>query len=79
MSFQKKERIAKEDGRPQGTKLEQREKKVAALKAANTPEARKVLKKMNDVVYRGSKSNLKDWYAPKGVKVNAKYKPHKVS
>lgn len=78
MSFQKKQRIAEGDGRPQGTKLEQREKKVASLRSQNTPEARKVLKQMNDVVYRGSRSNLKDWYAPKGVKVNAKYKHHKV-
>ena len=77
MAFQKKERVAKGDTRPQGNKLEQREAKVQALKALNTPEARKVLEKMNDVVYRGSRSNLKDWYAPKGVKVNAKYKPHK--
>ena len=78
MSFQKKERIAKSDGRPQGTRLEQREQKVKALRAANTPEARKALKKMNDVTYRGGRSNLRDWYAPKGVQVNAKYKPHKV-
>lgn len=70
MSFQKKERIAKKDGRPQGTKLEQREAKVKALKAENTPEARKTLKKMNDTVYRGSRSNLRDWYAPKGEKLS---------
>ena len=78
MSFEKKQKIAKQDGRPQASKMVMREAKVAHLKAANTPEARKVLKQMNDVVYRGSRSNLKDWYAPKGVKVNAKYKPHKV-
>lgn len=72
MSFQKKQRIATTDGRPQGTRLEQRERKVASLREANTPEARKALKKMNDTVYRGSRSNLKDWYAPKGKKATAK-------
>ena len=66
MSFQKKQRIATTDGRPQGTRLEQREAKVAALREANTPEARKTLKKMNDVVYRGSRSNLREWYKPNG-------------
>ena len=66
MSFQKKERVAKGDGRPQGTRLEQRERKVASLREANTPEARKALKKMNDVVYRGSRTNLKEWYKPSG-------------
>jgi hypothetical protein len=78
MAFQKKERVATKDTRPQGNKLQQREAKVASLRSQNTPEARKVLKKMNDVVYRGGRSNLKDWYAPKGVAVNAKHKPHKV-
>lgn len=66
MSFQKKERVAKGDGRPQGTRLEQREAKVAALREANTPEARKALKKLNVVVYRGSRSNLREWYKPNG-------------
>lgn len=78
MAFQKKERVAKGDTRPQGNKLVQREQKVKALRAENTPEARKQLKKMQDVVYRGVRSNLRDWYAPNGPKVNAKYKPHKV-
>lgn len=78
MAFQKKERVAKGDTRPQGNKLQQREQKVATLKALNTPEARKELKRMNDVVYRGSRSNLRDWYAPNGAAVNAKYKAHKV-
>lgn len=72
MSFQKKERVATADGRPQGTRIEQREQKVKALREANTPEARKTLKKMNDVVCRGSRSNLKDWYKPKGKGVTAK-------
>lgn len=71
MAFQKKQRIASGDTRPQGNKLEQREKRVKALKAENTPEARKALKKMNDTIYRGSRSNLNNWYAPKGKKVSA--------
>lgn len=70
MAFSKKPRIAVGDGRPQGSRLEQREVKVQALKAANTPEARKALKKMNDVTYRGGRSNLKEWYAPKGKKLS---------
>lgn len=71
MAFQKKERVAKGDTRPQGNKLQQREAKVKALKELNTPEARLVLKKMNDVTYRGGRSNLGNWYAPKGKKVSA--------
>lgn len=73
MSFQKKERIAKSDTRPQGNKLQQREARIQALKKENTPEARKALKKMNDVTYRGSRTNLNNWYAPKGKKVSANY------
>lgn len=71
MSFQKKERIHTDDRRPKGTSLERREAKVASLRSENTPEARKQLKKMNDKVYRGSRSNLANWYAPKGKKVTA--------
>ena len=69
MAFQKKERI---DNRPKLAPLELREARVKELKAENTPEARKALKKMNDTVYRGSRSNLQDWYAPKGKKATAK-------
>lgn len=72
MSFEKKQKIAKQDGRPQASKLVMREAKVAHLKEANTPEARAALKKMNDKVYRGSRSNLKDWYKPTGKGTTAK-------
>lgn len=72
MAFQKKQRVATKDGRPQGSKLKQREDLVKTLKAANTPEARKALKKMNDVVYRGNRSNLKEWFKPTGKGVTAK-------
>lgn len=71
MAFAKKVKVAKQDGRPQGSKLAMREAKVKHLSALNTPEARATLKKMNDKVYRGSRSNLKDWYAPKGVATTA--------
>lgn len=66
MSFQKKQRVNHIDTRPQASKLVMREAKVQALKAENSPEARKALKKMNDKVYRGSRSNLKEWYKPTG-------------
>lgn len=72
MAFQKQKRLTTQDGRPQGSRLEQREKKIQALNAEKSPEARKARKKMNDVTYRGGKSNLKDWYAPKGKKLSAK-------
>lgn len=72
MAFAKKQKIATCDSRPQKHKIVLREEKVATLKALNTPESRKVLKQMNDKVYRGSRSNLTDWYAPKGKKVSAK-------
>lgn len=72
MSFQKKQRMSHVDTRPQGSKLEQRERKVNALKSENTPEARKQLKKMNDKVYRGSRSNLKEWYKPDGKGITCK-------
>lgn len=78
MAFQKKAPMPHVDRRDtKFSALKEREHKVQALKAANNPEARKVLKQMNDKVYRGSRSNLTDWYAPNGVKINAKYKPHK--
>lgn len=71
MAFDKKVKVAKKDSRPQKHKMELREDKVKLLKKENTPEARASLKKMNDKVYRGSRSNLKDWYAPKGVATTA--------
>lgn len=71
MAFTKKQAIHV-DGRPKACKEKMREDKVAALKAANNPDARKVLKRMNDVVYRGSRSNLKEWYKPKGKGVTCK-------
>lgn len=66
MSFQKTKQVAHTDSRPQASKLVQREAKVSTLKAANNPDARKLLKKMNDKVYRGSRSNLKEWFKPNG-------------
>lgn len=72
MAFEKKARVATKDTRPQCSKLEMREAKVVALKAENNPEARKALKKMNDKVYRGSRSNLKDWFKPTGKGITAK-------
>lgn len=65
MAFQKKQAV-RIDGRPKACKEKLREDKVSALKAANNPDARKVLKRMNDVVYRGGRSNLKEWFKPKG-------------
>ncbi len=65
MAFEKKQAV-RVDGRPKASKIELREAKVAALKSENTPEARKTLKRMNDVVYRGKRSNLKEWFKPKG-------------
>lgn len=72
MAFQKKQRVNHTDSRPKCSKLEMREAKVAYLKEQNTPEARAALKKMNDKVYRGSRSNLKEWFAPSGKKLTAK-------
>ena len=66
MSFQKKQRINPTDSRPKASKLVMREERVLALKAENSVEARKALKKMNDKVYRGARSNLKEWYKPTG-------------
>lgn len=66
MAFQKKQRVNHIDTRPQASKLVMREAKVQALKSENTIEARKALKRMNDKVYRGSRSNLKEWYKPTG-------------
>jgi hypothetical protein len=71
MAFQKKSHV---DNRPKLSPLELREAKIKTLKAEGTPEARKALKKMNDVVYRGSRTNLNNWYAPKGVKHSARGK-----
>ena len=66
MAFQKKPRINHVDTRPQASKIVMREQRVLALKEENTIEARKALKRMNDKVYRGSRSNLKEWYKPTG-------------
>jgi hypothetical protein len=73
MSFQKKQRINHTDSRPKASKLVMREERVLALKAEDSVEARKALKKMNDKVYRGARSNLKEWYKPtgKGLTCNA--------
>lgn len=67
MSFQKKPKHTNSDTRNTKFKaLVEREHKVQVLKAANNPDARKLLKKMNDRVYRGARTNLKEWYKPKG-------------
>lgn len=66
MSFQKKQRTYHDESRPQASKLAQREHKVQVLKGANNPDARRALKKMNDKVYRGSRSNLTEWFKPNG-------------
>ena len=73
MAFAKKVKAATTDTRPKGNALVQREARVQFLKAANTPEARAALKKMNDKVYRGAGHNVGDWFAPKGMKVNVNY------
>lgn len=72
MAFQKKQRINHIDTRPQASKLVMREQRVLTLKAENSVEARKALKKMNDKVYRGSRSNLKEWYKPSGKGITAR-------
>lgn len=72
MAFQKKQRLEHLDPRPQKFHQAQREKVVAVLKAENTPDARKLLKKMNDKVYRVGRSNLKEWYKPTGKGMTAK-------
>lgn len=73
MAFAKKQKHATYDTRPvKYDKLKSREHKVKVLKAANNPGARKQLKKMNDVVYRGSRTNLKEWYKPNGKGVTCK-------
>lgn len=71
MSFQPKQ-YTSVDGRPKSSKLAQRESKVATLKSLNTPDARKQLKKMNDKVYRGSRSNLTEWFKPNGGGLSAR-------
>lgn len=73
MAFDKKPRHAVTDTRPvKYAKLKAREHKISVLKAANNPDARKLLKKMNDVVYRGSRTNLKEWFKPTGKGVTCK-------
>lgn len=76
MAFQKKQRIAHVDGRPKACKEKLREVKVAELRkeamSKEGVEARKALKRMNDVVYRGSRSNLKEWFKPTGKGVTCK-------
>lgn len=72
MAFQKKQRVSHTDTRPQASKLVMREQRVLALKKENSVESRKALKKMNDKVYRGSRSNLKEWYKPSGKGVTCK-------
>lgn len=72
MAFQKKERVSTKDTRPQSSKLKQRESLVVTLKAENNPDARKLLKKMNDKVYRKGRSNLTEWFSPKGKKLTAR-------
>lgn len=72
MAFAKKPKVAVGDTRPQGNRMQQREQKIKALRVENTPEARKALKKMNDVTYRSGRSNLKDWYKPNGKGVTCK-------
>lgn len=72
MAFAKKQKHVTYDTRPvKYDKLKSREHKVKVLKAANNPDARKQLKKMNDKVYRGSRTNLNDWFCPNGVKTTA--------
>jgi hypothetical protein len=66
MAFAKSVKVAATDSRPQKHKMKLREDKVNHLKALNTPEARSTLKKMNDKVYRGARSNLKEWFKPTG-------------
>lgn len=73
MSFSKKPKHASIDTRPvKYDALKRREHIVQVLKAANNPDARKQLKKMNDVVYRGSRTNLKEWFKPNGKGVTCK-------
>lgn len=72
MSFQKKQRINHTDSRPKASKLVMREERVLALKAENSVEARKALKKMNDKVYCGARSNLKEWFKPSGKGMTAR-------
>ena len=72
MAFDKKARIVTKDVRPQSNPRKQREALVVTLKTENTIESRKALKKMNDKVYRGSRSNLKEWFKPTGKGCTAK-------
>lgn len=73
MAFQKKPKVVHADTRHKKfDSLIMREEKVKALNAEKTPESRKARKRMNDVVYRGSRSNLKEWYKPTGKGVTCK-------
>ncbi|MNT67843.1 hypothetical protein D3C71_479990 [compost metagenome] len=72
MAFDKKARIVTKDVRPQSNPRKQREALVVTLKTENTVESRKALKKMNDKVYRGARSNLKEWFKPTGKGCTAK-------
>lgn len=72
MAFAKKQKVVVVDRRD--TKfgaLEYRANKIAALAEANTPEARKARKAMNEVCYRKGRDNTKDWFTPKGKKTTA--------
>lgn len=72
MAFQKKPKAKVVDTRT--TKfgaLEYRANKIEALASANTPEARKARKAMNDVVYRKGRDNTKNWFTPSGKKATA--------
>lgn len=72
MAFQKKDKSLVQDGRPKASALAMREAKVTHLIEVKTPEARRVLKQMNTKVYRGSRTNLANWYCPTGKKHSAK-------
>lgn len=72
MAFAKKPKHVTHDTRNTKYKaLSDREHKVKTLKQANNPDARKLLKKMNDKVYNTGRTNLTDWFCPTGVKTTA--------
>lgn len=67
MAFQAKNHGRQPDTRMSNKeKIVRRETKIDALNAERTPEARKARKAMNDIVYRGSRTNLNDFWNPKG-------------
>lgn len=69
MAFAKKHRHVTNDTRNTKYKaLTEREHKVQTLKAANSPDARKLLKRMNDKVYNVGRTNLDNWFCPSGKK-----------